>query len=215
MTARPAVLLLVGAGIGAAAPLLTPLHGAILAAPGTAVCELPDHLRNQSVVMAGDVEVTIASESAFYSAGEMITLYLLYRNTGQDTVRIERPNSPMHGFSVLPDSCKSSAQPGCDAAVFFQQPAIVQPMFDQMVLAPGACDSWDLTWNGRSGGVPNHPEDQQLLGRFTVLGGVWERPLVMFLHHYSLPAGGAPLGIEIGPMAVEEATWGRVRRLFR
>ena len=185
---------------------------ALVLGRGGAPCEVPAHLQHRFVVMSGAVEVTIASERPRFEAGETIPLYIQYRNTGQDTVRVLRPNTPMNGFSVLPDTCKSSDQPGCDAALFFQHPTIVQPTTDLMVLASGECRSWELPWNGRTNGTAG---DRQLLGRFTVLGGIWERPLEMFLYHYSLPEGGAPLVIEIGPVAVEATAWGRVRSLFR
>ena len=174
-------------------------------------CDVPPTLENRKTVVDGDVEVTIASERATYEAGDTITIYIVYKNMGADTLRFERNNSPMHGFSVLPETCTSSRQAGCDALLLFQFPRIVHPTTDAMELPPGECHSWSYAWNGRT----NDVDDHQLLGQFTVLGGVWAEPVVLYLHDYSLPGGGAPLGIEIGATTVQPATWGRVRTLFR
>jgi len=175
----------------------------------TAPCEVPPQFENRFVILDGDVEVTIASERAEYKAGDTITIYIFYTNMSADTLRIERPESPMHGFSVLPDTCKSSRQAGCDLALLHQIPFIVSPVLDWMVLAPGDCDSWTYPWNGRD------RNGEQLLGRFTILGGVWDHGPGLFLHDYILPGGGAPLGVAVGAMPVEMVPWGRVRALYR
>jgi hypothetical protein len=198
--------------VSLAALVVSFLPGTVLVAEtaaSTMPCEVPAEFENRFVVVNGDVEVTIASERAEYKAGETITIFILYRNIGTETLRIERPSTPMHGFSVLPEDCKSAHQPECDAMLRFQIPFIVFPAFDLMVLASGECKSWSYPWNGRD------RNGAQLLGRFTVLGGIWERPPVMFLNDYSVPEGGAPLGIEIGEVGVDQATWGKVRALFR
>ena len=92
--------------------------------------------------------VALATDKTDYGLGETIHFCLVLENTGTDTLRWGSGAAPMHGFCVLPDTCATLTQAGCQGAALFWYPSMLTWFGDSIVVPPGECAVRYATWDG-------------------------------------------------------------------
>ncbi len=167
--------------------------------------------------------VALATDKTDYGLGETIHFCLVLENTGTDTLRWGSGAAPMHGFCVLPDTCATLTQAGCQGAALFWYPSMLTWFGDSIVVPPGECAVRYATWDGwvvvdDDIGPYYYHLELPAAGSYRVFGGLWRQviPGSWLLLEYFVPSSSIWLTINLGPgVPVRPTSWGRLKTQYR
>lgn len=167
-------------------------------------CSLPANYKNVVSELAESIEVTLATEWDTYSVADSIACYLIFENVGDTTYVIPNPSaiSPLYTIWILPDTCDSRI--GCSFDALMISPGFVFFFGVPIVLEPGECVSYQVTWDGipRGGGITPP-------GNYIVFGGMSTGSSIFF------PDGGTRLSITIQDLVPRwPTTWTKIKARY-
>jgi hypothetical protein len=176
-----------------------------------AACPPPQDYVNQTSVQDGDILVSFAADKRSYPSGEPVRFYLSFENTGTDSVHIPSPYSPEYKIRILPDTCLTVKQPGCDTLLAPVLPEVVLWFSPGIGIGVGDCYVRSVTWNDTTSSFfPPDPGDYRVFGGMPGFGD-----------EFSVPAGGAVLLLTVTkPTDIRDddpsrSTWGRIKAFYR
>ena len=164
-------------------------------------CSIPSTYAHRTTLTWGNFLVTLATDRQVYAVGDSVHFWLSFENTGtnQDTIPNPTSISPMDAIVVFPAGCDSLSQDGCRWLYLF--PHLVYYFGLPVILDPGACASYEHTWNGI-----DHYNQPIVPGTYTVIGG-----MISGLRFHA-PPGGIRFAIQLeSTVAVSKATWGVIK----
>jgi hypothetical protein len=185
---------------------------AIPAGPASAACPPTPEYTNQVTVQDGDLLVSFATDQQVYLSGQPVRFFLSFENTGTAQIYYPCPYDPEYKIDIMPDSCLSPEQAGCDT-VTSTLPGFVYWFSPGIWINPGECYVVaGVAWDEINPGFPPEP------GAYRAFGGLPSSVSAGF----SVPVGGAELlfivgatsGIEPTPPGVYPETWGRIKALY-
>jgi len=180
------------------------------AGPSSAACPAPPEYANVTTVQDGDILVTFAADQHVYLEGQTVRFFLSFENTGSEEVYIPAPHTPEYQILILPDTCLSVDQPGCES-IYARLPEGVYFFSPGTFIDPGECRVDFARWDDISSAL--FPAGS---GGYRVFGGLTDGWTV-----FSVPTGenaellfkiSTTSGIPEGPVP---STWGRVKALYR
>lgn len=180
--------------------------------PAMASCPPPPEYSNQVAVQDGNVLVSFATDQQVYLSDQPVRFFLSFENTGTEQVNFPCPYSPEYKIHILPDTCLSYEQAGCDT-VASTLPGFVYWFSAGIWINPGECYvRTGVIWDDNNPGFPPGP------GTYRAFGGLPSSTA----DEFSVPLGGAELlfivgatsGIETPSPGVYPETWGRIKALY-
>lgn len=187
--------------------LIMSLSGSAVAAQD---CEIPPSYVNRATVLVSDtVLVSIATDESVYLPLDTVRVYFQIENVGEHEFIFEAPCYPWTTAFILPGDCDSLGQPNCDALPMPPVPGLCPAM--PLRIEPGECYNWEKSLDMSCCGYtpPN--------GEY----GVWGGLLIQCHSGVSpcgivFPTGGIRVMMEIdSSLALRQASWGRVKSLYR
>lgn len=172
-------------------------------------CSIPASYTHRTSMTVGDLLVTLATDRENYVIGSPVHFWLSFENTGSVQLIIPNPAmiTPMDGLLVLPASCDSLEETGCEDAYLYSYPSALYYFGVALRLNPGQCASYEHMWDGQP--FPGYTVSP---GLYTIFGG-----MVSYMGEFHTPEGGVRLPIQIqssATVAVTPSTWGRVKAKY-
>jgi hypothetical protein len=179
-------------------------------APLSQPCEIPASYLNQVVVDEGTLRIHYASDKVSYGPTEVVSLYLVVENIGQETFYLNWGVDPQDGHFILrppyesfADCCSTEEERWANTLAY--HPETIYFFSIGTTLLPGECRTWQRSLNLA------HTENPAP-GTYAVLGGMFQA----FDGPFVAPSGGATLHITLqAPLSTRVSTWGGVKALYR
>ena len=163
-------------------------------------CSIPSTYAHRTTLTWDNFLVTLATDRQVYAVGDSVHFWLSFENTGtnQDTIPNPTSISPMDAIVVFPAGCDSLSQ---ECRWLYVFPQIVSFFGLPVILDPGACASYEHTWNGI-----DHYNQSIVPGTYTVIGGMVSG------ERFHAPPGGIRFSIQLeSSVPVSKATWGVIK----